>query len=186
MTQSQISSFDAANADTRPDSELSHDEILARNLRVVQAHFHNENPDDVDKAIALYTDDIVWEAPSRGQVYLNAADVKNAYYGIFNTLVFDKTIALRRFATEDFVLDDQIAHVTVTGDQMPNLPFPIGAKMSVRLVHCFQMRDGRIAREIAYEMWRGLDSPEDNDSVPADSKVEIFDGGQVGKRAPQS
>jgi ketosteroid isomerase-like protein len=186
MTQSQISSFDAANADTRPDSELSHDEIVARNLQVVQAHFHNENPDDVDKAIALYTDDIVWEAPSRGQVYLNAADVKHTYYGIFNTLVFDKTIALRRFATEDFVLDDQIAHVTVTGDQMPNLPFPIGAKMSVRLVHCFQMRDGKIAREIAYEIWRGLDSPEDNDSVPADAKVEIFEGGQVGKRDPQS
>ncbi|PND51887.1 hypothetical protein CQZ88_11725 [Rhodococcus sp. ENV425] len=173
-------------ADTRPDSELTREEIIARNLEVVQAHFHNENPDDVEKAIALYADDIIWEAPSRGQVYLDAEDVKKGYYGIFDTLVFDKTISLRRFATEEFVFDDQIAYVTVTGDKMPNLPYPIGTKMSARVVHCFQMRDGKIAREIAYEIWRKVGSPEDNDSVPEGAHVEVYEGGQVGKRGPQS
>ena len=176
-------SVEDAVADTRPDSALSHEEIVARNLAVVQAHFHNENPDDVDKAIALYTDDIVWEAPSRGQVYLNAADVKAAYQDIFKTLVYDKTIALRRFATEEFVFDDQIAHVTVVGDKMPNLRYPVGSKLSVRLVHCFMMRDGKIAREIAYETWRARGSAEDHDSIAEDAVVETFDG-VVGKHAP--
>jgi ketosteroid isomerase-like protein len=173
---------DALANDTRLDTELTRDEVIARNLAVVQAHFHNENPDDVDKAIALYTDDITWEAPSRGMVYTDPADVRAAYVDIFKTLVYDKTIALRRFATEDFVFDDQIAHVTVVGDRMPNLPFPVGAKMSVRLVHCFQMRDGKIAREIAYETWRERDSAIDNDSIPDDAAVEVFDQ-VVGKRA---
>lgn len=173
---------DALAADTRPDSELTRDEVIARNTAAVQAHFHNENPEDVDKAIALYTDDIVWEAPSRGIVYTDAAEVKKAYMNIFKTLVIDKTIALRRFATEEFVFDDQIAHVTVVGDQMPNLPFPIGTKMSVRLVHCFQMRDGKIAREIAYEIWREMGSAIDHDAIHDDAFVMDY-GGTAGKHA---
>jgi hypothetical protein len=51
------------------DEKQQRDNLIARNRAVVEAHFHNENPDDVDKAVALYTDDIIWEAPSRGQVY---------------------------------------------------------------------------------------------------------------------
>jgi steroid delta-isomerase-like uncharacterized protein len=180
--QAANDSADALVADVRLNSELTHDEIITRNLAAVQAHFHNENPDDVDKAIALYTDDIVWEAPSRGMVYTDPADVRAAYMDIFATLVYDKTIAIRRVATEEYVFDDQIAHVQVVGDKMPNLPYAIGTKMSVRLVHCFQMRDGKIAREIAYELWRGRDSTEDNDSIPGDAVIEVFDQ-VVGKHA---
>ncbi|MFE3999341.1 nuclear transport factor 2 family protein [Nocardioides sp. YIM B13467] len=176
---------DELAADRRTDAELTREEVIARNLAAVEAHFHNENPDDVDKAIALYTDDITWEAPSRGMVYTDPADVRAAYLDIFKTLVYDKTIALRRFATEQFVFDDQIAHVTVVGDKMPNLRFPIGTKLSVRLVHCFQMRDGKIAREIAYETWRERDGVLDHDSIPDDAVVELFDQ-TVGKHAPSA
>ncbi|MGW5302226.1 nuclear transport factor 2 family protein [Rhodococcus aetherivorans] len=180
-----MTTVDTLVTDTRPNSELTREEIIARNLRAVEAHFHNENPDDVDKAIALYTDDIIWEAPSRGMVYTDPAEVRSAYMDIFKTLVYDKTIALRRFATEEFVFDDQIAHVTVVGDKMPNLPFPIGTKMSVRLVHMFQMRDGKIAREIAHEQWRELGAPNDHDSIPDDAIIEEFDS-VVGKHAPNA
>ena len=155
---------------------LSREEIIARNMEVVQAHFHNENPDDVDKAIALYADDIVWEAPGRGQIYTSAAEVKAAYLGIFETVTYHKTISLRRFATETSVFDDQIAEVSVVGDKMPNLPFPIGTRMSVRLVHCFELNaDGKITREIVYELWREAHSPQDRDVIPARSHVETFD-----------
>lgn len=162
--------------DTRPDNELTRDEIIARNLAVVEAHFHNENPDDVEKAVALYTDDISWEAPSRGMIYKDPKDVLVAYRGIFETVGYHKTTALRRFATEQFVFDDQIAEVSVIGDSMPNLPYPEGTRMSVRLVHVFEMRDGRIAREIAYELWREAGSAVDNDEIPEGSHVEVFDG----------
>ena len=72
------------------DSALTKEEIEQRNLEVVAAHFHNENPDDVDKAIALYAPDICWEAPNRGVVYTDAQEVKDACMGIFRTLVFRK------------------------------------------------------------------------------------------------
>ena len=37
-----------------PDSALTREQIIARNLTVVEAHFHNETPEHVEKAIALY------------------------------------------------------------------------------------------------------------------------------------
>ena len=159
-----------------PDFELSYDEIVARNVRVVDAHFHNENPDDVEKAVALYTDDITWEAPSRGVLMRNPQEVLAAYRRIFTTLAYRQATSLRRFATDRFVLDDQVAHLVVVGDpsQMANFPYEIGTEVSVRLVHCFEMRDGRIAREIAYELWREVGSPVDVDDIPADALVETF------------
>jgi hypothetical protein len=47
------------------DKDLTNEQIIAR-ISVVDAHFHNETPESVDKAIALCDDDIVWEAPMRG------------------------------------------------------------------------------------------------------------------------
>jgi ketosteroid isomerase-like protein len=157
-----------------PDSELTKAEMEQRNLEVVAAHFHNENPDDVDKAIALYARDICWEAPNRGLVYTDAQDVKAAYLGIFRTLVFRKLTNLRRFAAGTFVFDDQIAEVDVVGSEMPNMPFPVGTTLNVRLVHCFELRDGQITREIAYEMWRQKGGALDLDAIPLGAAVTEF------------
>lgn len=151
-----------------PDSELSHEQIVARNLAAVQAHFHNENPNDVDKAIGLYTDDIVWEAPARGQIYRDAETVRRAYLSIFETIRLHGYVPLRRFATERFVFDDHISDETVVGDPsgIPHLPFAKGSRMSTRMAHVFEMRDGRIAREIAFELWRQKGGAIDNDCIP--------------------
>ena len=82
------------NPDVDPDvdvSKVSKDELIAHNLKVVEAHFHNENPESVDKALALYAPNIVWEAPFRGQVYTDPRDVKDAYMAIFRTVHYNKT-----------------------------------------------------------------------------------------------
>lgn len=178
MTSTEFDIFAEFGLDPRPDAELTRDEIIARNLKVVDWHFHSENPDEVEKAVALYADEIVWEAPSRGLVMKDAAEVLEAYRNIFRTMAYRKTISLRRFATEDFVFDDQIAWAKVVGDpaQMPGMPFPQGTEVCARLVHCFQMKDGRISREIAYEVWREADSDIANDDVPEGSAVQIFTG----------
>ena len=87
---------------------------------------------------------------------------------------YRKVIPLRRFGTERFVFDDQIGFVTIVGDEMPNLPYPVGSELSVRLSHVFEMRDGKIIREIAYEMWREEGAPNAVDFVPADAAVITF------------
>lgn len=154
--------------------EKQRDDLIARNLAVVEAHFHNENPDDVEKAVALYTDDIVWEAPSRGQVYQSAVEVKAAYLDIFQTLCITSLTLLRQVATETTVFTDHIAEATVVGDRMPHLPFGIGTKINARLVHLFELRDGKICREIAYEMWREAGSAIDHDDIPANAIALSF------------
>ena len=182
MTQtSERSSVDEdldIEVDTDVDvSRMTSDELIAHNLTVVEAHFHNETPETVDKAIALYGPNIVWEAPFRGMVYSDPAEIKDAYMAIFRTVHYNKTTTLRRYATETFVFDDQIADLTVVGDEMPNLGFTKGDRISMRLVHLFEMAGGKIVREIAYEMSREYKSPCDNDFIPDDAIVEEFPDG---------
>jgi ketosteroid isomerase-like protein len=162
--------------DHRPDSELTSEEIIERNLRAVEIHFHNENPDDIERAVAVYADDITWEAPARGLVLKDADDVLDAYRKIFSTVAIRKNTSLRRVATEKYVFDDQLGQMVVVGDpeQMLNLPFAKGTEISLRIAHCFEMRDGRITREIAYELWREAGGACDNDDIPAGSHTQVF------------
>jgi hypothetical protein len=160
---------------TAPDSELTREQIIARNMSVVEAHFHNETPESVEKAMQLYGSNISWEAPSRGIVMEDPEAVLNAYQGIFRTVSYRSFTPLRRFATEQFVFDDQIAHLTVVGEEMPNLPFPKGTEMSVRLAHVFEMKDGKIVREIAYEIWRQEGAPNAVDNVPDGCRTVVFE-----------
>jgi ketosteroid isomerase-like protein len=159
----------------RPDTELTREQIVDRNLHVVESHFHNENPGTVDKAVALYADNISWEAPSRGVVMNDRDEILKAYHGIFRTIRYNRVTSLRRFATETHVFDDQIGEVTVVGTEMTNLPYPPGTRVNCRLVHLFEMKDGKITSEIAYELWREAGTPLAVDFVPQGSHVEVFD-----------
>jgi hypothetical protein len=38
--------------------------VIARNLAAVENHFHSEARNEVEAALATFTDDIVWEAPA--------------------------------------------------------------------------------------------------------------------------
>jgi hypothetical protein len=152
---------------TVPDSALTREQIIARNLEIVEAHFHNETPEHVEKAIALYGDTISWEAPTRGVVMNDKDDILEAYRAIFRTVAYCRVVPLRRF-------DDQIGHVTVVGNEMPNIPYPVGSELAVRLTHLFEMKDGKIVREIAYEMWREEGAPNAVDFIPPGTKEIVF------------
>jgi hypothetical protein len=121
--------------------DLTREEIIARNLAAVDVHFHNENPDGIDRAVGVYTDDIIWEVPARGLVLRDRETVKQEYLNIFR-----------------------------------NCPFPAGTRCSIRLVHAFQCRDGKICRENGYEIWRRADdTTRVQDDIPATATVEVFD-----------
>ena len=153
----------------------TYSEMQELNLAVVQEHFHNEAPDTVDKAIALYADDIVWEGPARGLVYRDPAEIREMYLGIYQTLKMHSHTQIHRFATDEWVFDDCIYVGTLVDTKMRNVPFPLGTKVSMRLTHAFQLRDGKICRENAYEIWRRADDLTVNDDIPEDAVVTIFD-----------
>ena len=124
-------------------------DVIAANLAVIEAHFGSEAAGRVDAAIALYTDDIVWEAPSRNLVIKGKEAVAANYREIFSVLKDVEFHTLDRFATEDRVVDDSIITFEVARDGF--IPLPLGTKGEMRLTHIFEMRDGKISKEIGIE-----------------------------------
>lgn len=57
---------------------------------------------------------------------------------------------LQRFATEDHVVDDSIVTFEVAKDGYWH--FPTRSKIQMRLVPIFEMREGKISREIVFDM----------------------------------
>ena len=56
---------------------------------------------------------------------------------------------LDRFATEDRVVDDSVISLEIIKNGF--MPFPIGTKIEMRLTHIFEIRDGKISKEIGIE-----------------------------------
>jgi hypothetical protein len=158
-------------------TQLSPEQVIDRNLAVVDAHFHNENPEDIDKAISLYGDSVVWEVPARGVLLRDKAAVRETYLNIFKSYNIHSMTQVRRFGAGNYVVDDSIAVMTLVGDvehNVPGCPFPAGTEVSMRIVHIFELDDeGRIIRENGYELWRRADAALDDD-VPAGAVTVDF------------
>jgi ketosteroid isomerase-like protein len=124
-------------------------DTIATNLAVVEAHFGSEAVGRVEEAIALYTDDVVWEAPSRHVLLKGKAAVADNYRQIFHTIQNIQWHCLDRFATEDRVVDDSLITFEVATEGF--IPLPVGTRCEMRLTHIFEMRDGKISKEIGIE-----------------------------------
>ena len=128
------------------------DSVIKANLAAVDAHFHNEGLNEIEKACEGYTDDIVWEAPARNLRFVNKQDVIDNYRKMFASVKDVEFRSLQRFATPDRVVDDSIVRFKLIGPH--SVPLPIGSDVEMRLVHIFEMREGKIAKEIGFEMWK--------------------------------
>ena len=134
-------------------------DIVAENLAVVDAHFHSEATNEIERALDLYTDDIVWESPARQLMLHGKHAAGENYRRMFGAMADVQITPLRRFATTDRVVDDSIAVFTLTSDGVVNAPLRVGSTVELRLVHIFEMRDRRITRETVSEMWRDVTAP---------------------------
>jgi len=130
------------------------EELIAANLAAVEAHFHSEAGNEVDRALELFTDDVVWESPSRGLLFRGKEAAGENYRRMFSSFKVEDFRVLQRFATEDRVVDDSVATMVLTGDGVENAPAPVGSKVEIRLLHVFEMREGKISRELVFENWR--------------------------------
>jgi ketosteroid isomerase-like protein len=130
------------------------EELIAANLATVEAHFHSEAANEVEQAVDLYTDDIVWESPNRNLIFHGKEATAENYRRMFGSFRVEGFRTLERFATEERVVDDSVATVVLTGDGVANAPVPVGSRVEIRLLHVFEMRAGKIARELVFENWR--------------------------------
>ena len=129
---------------------------IAQNLTCVDGHFHSEAENDIEAALELYTDDIVFEAGALNglnRTFSGKQAVAKFYRELWGTMKDVKFQPLQRFATEDRVVDDSLVSFEVVRDGCwPH--FSAGQKIEMRLVHIFEMRNGRISKEIVFDMGR--------------------------------
>jgi len=129
---------------------------IAQNLACVEGHFHSEADNDVEAALELYTDDIVFEAGAingLNRSFSGKPAVAKFYRELWATMSDVKFQPLQRFATENRVVDDSLVSFEVVRDGCwPH--FSIGQKIEMRLVHIFEMRDAKISKEIVFDMGR--------------------------------
>ena len=151
------------------------DDLIARNLAAVETHFHNETPETIDQAIAVYTDDIVLGGPGARP---GAAQHRGRQAGVPEDLRLDEHPQDRQPApVRDRGVGVRRQHLRVDHHRgrVPQLPVPAGTTVSVRLLHAFQCRDGKICREHGYEIWRDInDHARVQDDIPATATVEVF------------
>ena len=128
---------------------------VAQNLAAVEAHFHSEAENEVAAALELYTDDIVWEAPALSGLDRSCSGkeaVAKNYRELWASMRDVEFTFLQRFATADRVVDDSLVTFEVVRDGYWR--FPVGSRIEMRLVHIFEMRNGKISRELVFDMGR--------------------------------
>jgi ketosteroid isomerase-like protein len=136
------------------DKTMDKDRIT-QNLKVVENHFHSEALNEVEAALETFTDDIVWEAPAPNGLnrrFSGKEPVAKNYRELFASMRNVRFQFLQRFATEDRVVDDSIVSFEVAKDGYWH--FPLGSSIEMRLVHIFEMCDGKISKEIVFDMGR--------------------------------
>ncbi len=142
------------------------DELLARRqslrtveektqhaLDLVQMHFECENPERIDEAIRLYTDDAHWEAPTRRISYQGPQRIKQMYLRLFASFEEFSWDPVERWGTSDRVFDDSIFRGRIISDGIEGCPLPVGSLVHIRLIHKFEITDGLISNETGYEAW---------------------------------
>ena len=150
---------------------MTREELIEANLAAVEAHFHSEAVNEVDRALELYTDDIVWESPARSLVFHGKEATGAMYKRMSDSFQVEEFRCLQRFATEDRVVDDSVARVVLAGDGVINAPAPVGSKVEIRLLHIFEMRAGKISRELVFESWQVIEEAAGQRPYAADTSL---------------
>jgi ketosteroid isomerase-like protein len=115
--------------------------------RLVEDHFGHEARDDLDGVLASLADDAEHEIiPSPLGVLNDRARIRAMYELLFRDLKGEGVTPVRRLYGDEFVVDETIWHGHIA-DGRPFLCPGRSGQASFRLLHIFEFRDGRIARE---------------------------------------
>jgi ketosteroid isomerase-like protein len=124
-------------------------EIIQSNMAAVQLHFDAEKAGNWDRIKQMYTEDIIWERACVHQLFKGKEAVAAAYVELFSGLRDYDFHSYDRFATEDRVVDHSLFTFTVAKKGI--MPLPVGTKAKLRLVHIFEMRGGKVSKELVIE-----------------------------------
>jgi steroid delta-isomerase-like uncharacterized protein len=113
---------------------------------VVARHLRAEGAGDVEGAIAVYTDDIEHDVVGYPGSPHHGKDGARAFYeDLTANFRTEREEVLHRFATDNTVILDQVMTGTVIGSML-GLPGH-NRRISFRILHVFEFRDGLVSRE---------------------------------------
>lgn len=117
---------------------------------LVDEHFRFEAADDVDGVMSTLLDGAAHEVIPSPVGEIHDPDAQRAYYELlFSCLRGERVEPIRRHYGEDFVVDETLWHGHVE-DGAPLLCDGRSGPVSFRILHLFEIRDGKIAREQAW------------------------------------
>ena len=121
--------------------------------QLVNEHFSYEATDDVDGVMSTLSVDAEHEViPSPVGPLTDPAKMRSYYEMLFNDLEGEGVTPVRRLYGEDFLIDETLWHGYIA-DGRPFLCDGKSGNVSFRLLHVFEIRDGKIGRE---QVWCDL------------------------------
>ena len=118
--------------------------------QLINEHFGFEAADDVDGVVGTLSENAEHEViPSPVGVLTDKAKMRSYYEMLFSSIKGESVTPLRRLYGEDFLIDETLWHGYVE-DGKPFLCDGKSGKVSFRLLHVFEIRDGKITREQAW------------------------------------
>lgn len=121
--------------------------------QLIADHFRYEATDDVEGVLATLSADAQHEiVPSPVGALRDRGEIRAMYQRLFADLKGERVTPVRRLYGDDFVVDESVWHGTITDGRQFLLDGQQG-KVSFRLLHIFELRDGKIARE---DVWCDL------------------------------
>ena len=120
---------------------------------LINRHFGYEAADDIEGVLASLADDVRHEVvPSPMGEQTDKRGIREFYRMLFADLKGEGVTPLRRLYGKDFVVDETLWHGRVV-DGRPFLMEGRSGNVSFRLLHIFELRDGKIAGE---QVWCDL------------------------------
>jgi steroid delta-isomerase-like uncharacterized protein len=121
----------------------------ATNLdQLVDEHFRAELRGDVDSLIATFTSDVEHDVVGNPVVSHGRAETAAFYRGLFADLDLERFETVHRYRGTNFIVDESIVHARAIGAP---LGIPGNNRPLVfRLLHVFEVQEGRISRENAW------------------------------------
>jgi steroid delta-isomerase-like uncharacterized protein len=113
---------------------------------LIDVHIRAEMAGDSAGAVSVYTDDVEHDVVGAPHGPLRGRDAARGFYdGLIRDVRTETMVATRRYYGEDFCVQEHDWTGTVPGSFL-GLPGR-GRRISFRLLHVWEFRDGRISRE---------------------------------------
>jgi steroid delta-isomerase-like uncharacterized protein len=113
---------------------------------IIDEHFRQEAEGDVEGTLKTLTGDVVHDVVGDPAGELHGPGAVAQRYGhLFSNVKGERADVKHRLYGENFVVDDKIWTARVTGEFM-GIPGH-GRRISIRVLHVFEFRDGLISRE---------------------------------------